>query len=136
MKLTCFHFPILYLKQRTFSFLEQKSRIKFSSLSLLVDTTRIATLLLRKNHKSSNINPHSFYIFLYLLFADQILAPLPGRERLFCSILKIVLCFLCVGEEPRSSLSREAKEVTKDTARGFICPRKNSCKSEFFRLKY
>jgi len=37
-----------------------------------MDTTRIATSLLRKNRKSSNINPHSFYLFLCLLFADQI----------------------------------------------------------------
>ena len=43
-----------------------------SSLSLLVDTTRIATSLLRKNRKSSNIDPHSFYLFLCLFFADQL----------------------------------------------------------------
>ena len=63
MKPTCFHFLILYLKQRTFSFLEQRRRIKLLSLSLLVDTTRRATLLLRKNRKSSNIDPHSFTSF-------------------------------------------------------------------------
>ena len=71
LKPTCFHFPIFYLKQRTFSFLEQRSRIKLSSLSLLMDTTRTATLLLRKNRKSSNIGPHYLYLFLCLLFADQ-----------------------------------------------------------------
>jgi len=60
LKLTCFHFQILYLKQRTFSFLEQRSRIKLSSLSLLVDTTRLATSLLQRNRKSSNIDPHFF----------------------------------------------------------------------------
>ena len=43
--------------------------------------------------------------------------------------------FLCVGEIPRSSLPREAKEVAKDTARGFICPRENSCESEFFSIE-
>ena len=103
MKPTYFHFPILYLRQRTFSFLEQRSCIKLPSLSLLVDTTRIATSLIRKNHKSSNINPHSFYLFLCLLFVDQILAPLPGRERLYCSILKFVFVFVC---------RRSTKELT------------------------
>ena len=37
------------------------------SLSLLVDTAHRATSLLRKNRKSCNIDPHSFYLFLCLL---------------------------------------------------------------------
>jgi len=36
-----------------------------------VNTTCIATSLLWKNRKSSNIDPHSFYIFLCLHFVDQ-----------------------------------------------------------------
>ena len=128
MKPTCFHFQILYLKQRTFSFLEQRSRIKLSLLSLLVDMTCRATLLLRKNHKSSNINPHSLPIFVHA-FCRSNFGAVAGEGTALLFNTKD--CSFCVGEVPRSSLSREAKEVAKDIARGFICPRKIRVKTSF-----
>jgi len=47
-------------EQRTFSFLEQRRHFKLSSRSLLMGMTNIAILLIQKNRKSSNIDPHSF----------------------------------------------------------------------------
>ena len=96
--------------------MNNKVASKLPSLSLLVDTTRIATSLLRKNHKSSNIDPHSFYLFLCLLFNDQILAPLPGRERLYCSILKIFLCS-CVWEKYKGAYYQGKRKRRSRTLR-------------------
>ena len=43
--------------------------------------------------------------------------------------------FLCVGEVPRSSLSREAKEVAKDIARGLIYPQKKFVSKRVFPIE-
>ena len=136
MKPTCLHFQILYLKQRTFSFLEQKSRIKLSSLSLLMDTTRIATTriatsLLRRIAKavtsSHTLFTYSCACYLPIKFWRRCRG---GKALLFKT--KDFSLFLCVGEVPRSLLSREVKEVAKDIAQGFICPQKIRVKASFF----
>ena len=132
MKLTCFHFPILYMKQRTFSFFEHRSRIKLPSLSLLVDTTRRATMLLRKNRKNSNFDPHFLHLFLCLLFANQILAPLPGRERLYCSNTKVFFGFVRRRSYQGANYNGKQDWWLKTLHEEFICPRKNHVKANFF----
>ena len=69
---TCFHFNSLFETKDFFFTLNNEAASKLSSLSLLVDTTRIATLLVRKNRKSSNIDPHFFTYFCtcFLLIKD------------------------------------------------------------------
>ena len=130
MKPTCFPFQILYLKQRTFSFLEQRSRIKLSSLSLLVDTTRIATSLHGGIAKAVT-STHIPLLILVLAFYWSNFGAVAGEGTALLFNTKDFSLFLCVGEVSRSLLSREAQVVAKDVARRFICPRKIRVKTSF-----
>ena len=130
MKSTCFHFQILYLRQRTFSFLVQRSRIKLSSLSLLMDMTHIATRYhggIAKVVTSTNI----LLLILVLAFCWSNFGVVAGEGTALLLNTKDFSLFLCVGEVPRSSLSQEAKVVAKDVAWGFICPRKIHVKASY-----
>jgi len=55
-------------------------------------------------------------------FSDQILAPLPGRERLYYSSTKDSSLFLCVGEVAKELTIWEARLADKDIARRIHLP--------------
>ena len=71
-----------------------------------------------------------------MFFGDQILAPLPGREQLYCSNTKDFSLFLCVGEVAKELTITGSKIGGQRHCTKNSFALEKSCKIEFFQLKF